>query len=257
MSAPARADLATAASLRDRAVLVTGSTRGIGRAIACELARCGARVGVHGRSPEQVAAVCSELAACRPVPCVADFADPTRAGAVVQQFVAATGRIDGLVNCAGGGRAVAFRGLDLARWRQTFSVNLEAALLATQAAYVTMRQQRSGAIVNIASLAAHGPGRWLGADYAASKAGLVSMTQSLALEAARFCVRVNAISPGMVETDMTAALTEAMRAGVGIPLQRFAKPEEIALVVLFLLGEGSSYMTGQVVHVDGGLWLRG
>ena len=173
------------------------------------------------------------------------------------QAVVAGGTASQTFNCAGGGTAVAFRGLDLARWRHTFAINLEAALLATQAAYPTMRQQRRGAIVNIASLAAHGPGRWMGADYAASKAGLVSLTQSLALEAARLGIRVNAVSPGMIETDMTATLTAEMRAKVGIPLQRFGKPEEIAQVVAFLLGDASAYMTGQVVHVDGGLWMRG
>ncbi len=257
MPMPERAEPATAASLRDQVVLVTGSTRGIGLAIVRELASRGARVGVHGRDQARVDAVCAELTGVAPVPIVADFADPTAATAAVQRFLAVTGRIDGLVNCAGGGKAVAFRGLDLARWRQTFAINLEAALLATQAAYPTMRQQRRGAIVNIASLAAHGPGRWMGADYAASKAGLVSMTQSLALEAARLGIRVNAVSPGMIETDMTAALTAEMRAGVGIPLQRFGKPEEIAGVVAFLLSDASAYMTGQVVHVDGGLWMRG
>lgn len=120
-----------------------------------------------------------------------------------------------------------------------------------------MRQQKSGAIVNVASLAAHGPGRWMGADYAASKAGLVSLTYSLALEAARLGIRVNAVSPGMIETDMTAHLTAELRTNVGIPLQRFGKPEEVAQVVAFLLGDASAYMTGQVVHVDGGLWMRG
>lgn len=257
MPEPERVVQATATSLHDRVILVTGSTRGIGLAIVRELVGRGARVGVHGRDQARVDAVCAELAAARPVPIVADFADPTTATAAVQRFVTATGRIDGLVNCAGGGKAVAFRGLDLARWRQTFAINLEAALLATQAAYPTLRQQRRGAIVNIASLAAHGPGRWMGADYAASKAGLVSLTQSLALEAARLGVRVNAVSPGMIETDMTAPLTAEMRAAVGIPMQRFGRPEEIAAVVAFLLSDASAYMTGQVVHVDGGLWMRG
>lgn len=260
MPEPERAEPATATSLRSRVILVTGSTRGIGLSIARELAARGAQVGVHGRDPARVGAVCAELTAANgraAVPIAADFADPTSATTAVQRFVAATGRLDGLVNCAGGGKAVAFRGLDLARWRQTFAINLEAALLATQAAYPTMRQQKGGAIVNVASLAAHGPGRWMGADYAASKAGLVSLTYSLALEAARLGIRVNAVSPGMIETDMTAALTAEMRAAVGIPLQRFGKPEEVAQVVAFLLGDASAYMTGQVVHVDGGLWMRG
>jgi len=147
--------------------------------------------------------------------------------------VARAGRIDGLVNNAGGGRAVALRGLTVESWRETFRLNLESAFVAAQAAYVAMRQQRSGAIVNIASISAHGAGGWMGADYAAAKAGLVSLTKSLALEAARFGVRCNAVSPGLVETDMTAPLTPENRAALRIPLGRLARPDEVAGVVAF------------------------
>lgn len=245
-------------ALRDRAILVTGSTRGIGLAIARAVVACGALVGIHGRDPERVNALCAELRAGggTAFPCAADFDAPEAARSAVQTFVSSAGRVDGLVNCAGMGKARAFRAVTLQDWRQTFRINLESAMLASQQAYLEMRQQKRGAIVNVASLAAHGPGRWMGADYAASKAGLVSLTLSLALEAARFGIRVNAVSPGMVDTDMTAALTAAMKAAVGIPLQRFARPEEIAGVVTFLLADASSYITGQVLHVDGGLWMR-
>ncbi len=177
------------------------------------------------------------------------------AGARPGRFHTAVGRLDGVVNNAGGGRASAFRGLTQEKGRKTFRINLEAAVEVCQATYGIMRAQRSGSIVNMASVAAHGPGKWMGADYAASKAGLVSLTKSLAFEAARLGIRVNAISPGMVETDMTAVLPETMRKGLGIPMGRFATPLEIGTVTAFLLSESSNYITGQVLHVDGGLWM--
>lgn len=243
--------------LAGKKIMVTGSTRGIGAAVASWLCRRGVVVGVHGRRQDSVESLCKvmENAGGRTVPLTADFDVPETAAEAVRRFAGIAGGCDGLVNNAGAGRAVAFRGMTIERWRSTFRLNLEAAMLASHEAYMIMRGS-GGSIVNIASLAAHGPGKWMGADYAASKAGLVSLTKSMAFEGARHNVRVNAVSPGFVETDMTAALTPEMRDRLGIPLGRLGRAEEVAESVGFLLSEASGYLTGEVLHVDGGLWSQ-
>lgn len=245
------------ASLSGQVILVTGSTRGIGRAIAEAAAALGATVAVHGRELAQVESVCGEIGAKSVLPLAADFDDPENAAALVEEVVERCGRIDGLVNNAGGGRPVAFRGLNLDSWRATQRVNLEATFAASRAAYKVMRKAKGGSIVNMASLAAHGPGGWMGADYAASKAGMVSLTRSLAQEAARFGVRCNAVSPGFIETDMTTELSDDQRQRLRVPLGRLGTPAEVAAVAVFLLSSESSYVTGQVIHVNGGLSMYG
>lgn len=237
-------------------VLVTGSTRGIGLGIAEVLAAQGARVGVHGRDVEQAQAVADSLPGEGHRGFAAHLSEPETAATLVEDFVEHFGRIDALINNAGSGKPAAFRAQQLGSWRQTFALNLESAMLASRAAYIHMRKQKSGNIVNIASISAHGPGNLMGADYAASKAALVSMTQSLALEAARFKVRCNAVSPGFIETEMTQALPERARQDLKIPLGRLGAAQDVGNVVAFLISDAAAYMTGQVLHVDGGLWMH-
>lgn len=244
-------------SFSGSAFLVTGSTRGIGRAIAALLIEEGASVAIHGRNIERAGLVCEELDSKRAAPFAADLSNPETAAELVRAAFSHFGRLDGLVNNAGSGAPIAFRGLKLEAWRATQSLNLESAFIASQEAYKIMRKSRSGSIVNMASISAHGPGNLMGADYAASKAGLVSLTRSFALEAARFGIRCNAVSPGIVETDLADGMSEEMVQKMSIPLNRLATPRDVANVTLFLLSENASYLTGQVIHVDGGQFIYG
>lgn len=241
--------------LNGRKILVTGSTRGIGKAIASALVRYGAIVGIHGRQIEIARKVASELPGGSAVPISCDLSNPDNAASLISGFIEQTGGIDGLVNNAGSGKAMPFRAVTLDNWRKTAGLNLESAVMTCREAYVAMRKAGKGSIVNVASVSAHGPGKWMGADYAASKSGLVSLTKSLAFEAGRFGIRVNAVSPGMVNTDMTAVLTDDMKNALNIPLNRLAEPSEIAEPVAWLLSDESSYITGEVIHINGGLLM--
>jgi 3-oxoacyl-[acyl-carrier protein] reductase len=238
-----------------KSILVTASTRGIGRAIAKSLHAAGATVGINGRSEEAVLLTCDEIGKERTIPVAADLSLPDAGGELVKRFAAKADGLHGLVNNAGHGHAAPFRAMTTETWQSTFALNLESAMTASREAYNIMRKAQSGSIVNIASISGHGPGKWMGADYAASKAALVSMTKSFAFEAGRFNIRANAVSPGFVDTDMTQAITQEMRDGIGIPMKRFAKPEEVASAVMWLLSNDSQYITGQVLHVDGGLHM--
>jgi 3-oxoacyl-[acyl-carrier protein] reductase len=243
------------ASFSKKNIIVTGSTRGIGRAIAEALVAEGAIVGINGRSEEAVELACAEIGASNTVPLPQDLSQPDAGAAVVSRFLESCETVDGLVNNAGFGQAAPFRAMTTTKWQNTFQLNLESAMTASREAYNSMRKQKSGCIVNISSVVGHGPGKWMGADYAASKAALVSMTKSLAFVAARLNVSVNAVSPGVLETDLTSMLTGAMKDDLPIPMKRFGKPTEIASTVLWLLSDDSAYITGQVLHVDGGLYM--
>ena len=239
--------------LAGRTALVTGSTRGIGRAIAEALAGAGARVAVVGRDQAKAAEAAAAVGAGAQG-FNADVGDPASIGAVVETVEKAFGQIDILVNNAGLTRDnILFRIKD-DDWDTVLDANLRGAFLAIRATSRGMIKRRWGRIINIASIVGI-TGNKGQANYAASKAGLIGLTKSVAKELGSRNVLVNAVAPGFIETDMTAAMTPDARAALSgqIPLERLGSPRDIAGVVTFLASDYASYITGQTLVVDGGM----
>ena len=240
-----------------RVALVTGASRGIGRACAVALGRDGFRVVVHYHHAADLALETAEAitkAGGEAITVGADVQNAEEAERLVKTVLDQWGRLDVLVNNAGVTRDDLVLRLKEQDWDAVINVNLKGVFLVTKAALRPMVRARYGRIINIASVAglAGNPGQ---ANYAASKAGVIGFTKSLALEVASRNITVNAVAPGLVETDMTASMPEAARARLlaNIPLGRSARPEEVAYVVSFLASEQASYITGQTINVSGGL----
>jgi acetoacetyl-CoA reductase len=242
--------------LSGKVALVTGSSRGIGRAIALELARSGAAVAVnHLCHEEEAGAVLAEIRAAdgRAEVFRADVGDPAAVARMVARVESALGPIDVLVNNAGIARDRTLKKMALEEWNEVLRVNLSGVFHCTHAVAPSMLARRFGRIVSLSSIVAEA-GAFGQANYAASKAGVLGFTRACALEFARYGVTINAVCPGYVETAMLAAVPEEVRQAVlaRIPLGRFGRPEDVARCVRFLVTEGD-YVTGQTVHVNGGL----
>ena len=239
--------------LASRVALVTGSTRGIGRAIAVRMAQCGARVAVVGRDAARAEAAAGALGG-EARGFAADVADPASVVALVEQVESAFGSVDILVNNAGLTRDNILVRMKDEEWDAVLDANLRGAFVAIRAATRGMMKRRWGRIINITSVVGL-IGNKGQANYAASKAGLIGLTKSVAKELASRNILANAIAPGFIETDMTAALGEQARTVlVGqIPLERLGTPDDIAAMAAFLASEHAAYITGQVFTVDGGM----
>jgi 3-oxoacyl-[acyl-carrier protein] reductase len=245
------------ATLTGRVAVVTGGSRGIGRAIALSLARAGAAVGVLFREREDEAREVVSAIAAGGGRGHAERCDVSSDAMVQSAFaavVAALGPVDILVNNAGVVDDALFVFIDPARWRRVLGTNLDGAYLCTRAVVRGMLLRRWGRIVNIASASAHA-GLAGQTAYAASKAGLVGFTRSLSAELGRHGVLVNAVAPGLIDTDMLGAMPPARREALAnaTALGRIGTPDEVGALVAFLASDAASYLAGQTIGVDGGL----
>jgi 3-oxoacyl-[acyl-carrier protein] reductase len=243
--------------LQGKVALVTGASRGIGRAIALELARHGAKVVVNYAGNEAKANEVVNEIINMGGEAFAIQADVSKAEAVEQMVKEALerfGRLDILVNNAGVTRDNLLMRMKEEEWDEVININLKGVFNCTKAVTRPMMKQRYGRIVNIASIVGvmGNPGQ---ANYVAAKAGVIGLTKTAARELASRNITVNAIAPGFITTDMTDRLSEEIRSEMlkQIPLARFGEPEDIAKVVVFLVSDAANYITGQTIHVDGGM----
>lgn len=245
--------------LAGKAALVTGAARNIGRAIALDLARAGARVGVHANTSEEAGRETVRLIEAEGGAAVllgGDVTDPEAVARMVEGVVSAFGRLDVLVNNAALRRETPFERLSYAEWREVLAVILDGPFLCAQAALPALKAAGGGAIVNLGGMSAH-TGTTDRAHVVAAKTGVVGLTRALAFDLAPFGITANCVVPGLIDTQRGASGQGSVAlAHQRVPLAgRRGMPEEVAAMVRFLAGPGGRYVTGQTVHVNGGAYL--
>jgi 3-oxoacyl-[acyl-carrier protein] reductase len=245
-------------SLSGRTALVTGGSRGIGRAVALKLAREGAEVVVTATSLERAQKTADEITAFggKALAVKVDVSNTSDVEALFARIAEVFGKLDILVNNAGITRDGLLMRMKEADWDAVLDTNLKGAFVCTREAVKLMGKAKGGSIVNISSVVGE-MGNAGQANYCASKAGLIGLTKSVAKEYAKRNITVNAITPGFIETDMTDVLTAAVKEDLlrQIPAGRFGKPEDIANAVFFLVSSMGSYITGHVLSVNGGMYM--
>ena len=243
--------------LEGKVALITGATRGIGKGIAEAYVAQGAKVAFTYRSSTEKAKAFEEELKAAGGECIsfqADAADFDATTAVINGIIEAYGRLDIIVNNAGITKDTLLLRMDVEKWQSVLDTNLNSVFYTTKAAMRTMLKQRSGSIINISSVVGL-QGNAGQANYAASKAGIIGFTKSVAREIGSRGIRANVVAPGFIATEMTAELPEKELATwlEGIPLKRAGSPKDVAELCVFLGSDMSTYITGQVVNVDGGM----
>jgi 3-oxoacyl-[acyl-carrier protein] reductase len=242
------------ASLEGKVALVTGGSRGIGAAISRELGSAGARVAVNYRSGKEAAEeIASEVGG---IALAANVGDPAEAKDLIERVESELGEVDVLVNNAGITRDTLIARMSDEEWEEVIETNLRGTFNTCRAVARKMLRRRAGAIVNMTSVVGiHGnPGQ---ANYAASKAGIIGLTKALARELGSRGVRVNAVAPGYIATELTDVLSEEIRGAIlgNTPMGRLGSPEDVAAAVRFLCSDEAAFITGDVLLVDGGLGM--
>jgi 3-oxoacyl-[acyl-carrier protein] reductase len=237
-----------------RVVLITGASRGLGRATAERFLALGATVGVHVRTPERADALARSLGE-RAVAAPGDLRDAAAARHVVANVVERFGRLDVLVNNAAVAFATRIDGITDEEWRETLDVNLTAPFHTLQAAIPAMKAQGNGRIINVSSTAGRAVSTLAGAHYTASKAGLLGLTRAAAKELGPFGITVNAVCPGLFDTELargnaTDERIETLR--MNFPVQRLGRPEELAELICYLASEHAGYVNGASIDINGG-----
>lgn len=245
------------ADLQGAVVVVTGASRGLGRAIAEELASGGAKIVVnYARSKEPAEELVSQLGEEDALAVQADISDPDQAKKLIDETMQKFGRVDVLVNNAGITQDRSLRKMAIEDWDKVINVDLNSCYYTVHAALPHMVEQQSGKIINMSSFVGEA-GNVGQANYAAAKAGLLGFTKTAARELARFNITVNAICPGFIGTEMVEAIPEDVQEKLKktIPLGRFGRPEEIAKAVRYLVEDGD-YITGSTLDINGGVYMR-
>lgn len=246
--------------LKDKKAIVTGASRGIGRAIALELAKEGADISFNYlKNKEKAEELVNEIKSLgrKAFAYQVDIRDFQAVKEWIEKTKDALGTIDILVNNAGITKDKALMLMDISQWKDVIDTNLTGVFNASRACIVTFLKQKSGSIVNISSVSGV-IGLARQTNYASSKAGIIGFTKSLAREVAQYNIRVNTVVPGFIQTDILDTLNEDIKSKLlkEIPLNRLGKPLEVAKSVVFLLSDNAKYITGQSIQIDGGLAIR-